>query len=73
MNNNKFLPLNNKNPTHRDDVYRFLCKAVKCLKCGKLYYPGLPLDRNRPRDDKGKLIRVSMADRKGFCGRKCEK
>jgi hypothetical protein len=56
----------------RDTLARREHKAVPCLTCGRLYYPGLPDDHRRPRDEAGKLIRVSMADRQGYCRQSCD-
>jgi hypothetical protein len=56
----------------RDDQARSQRNSVPCLKCGKLYYPGLPDDRHRPRDNNGKLIRVSSCDYQGYCSKTCQ-
>lgn len=45
---------------------------VPCVKCRKIYYPGLAGDKNRPTDAHGKKIRISMADYQGYCSKKCQ-
>lgn len=57
----------------RDRLARAGRRTVSCVYCNKEYYPGAADDRGRPRDKAGKLVRVSMAERPGFCGMKCQR
>lgn len=57
----------------RDGTARKLRLAVKCTICDEMYYPGNADDKDRPRDKDGKLIRISMAEIKGFCSMKCQR
>lgn len=56
----------------RDDAAVAARKTVECVVCSKPYYPGLADDKDRPRDERGRLYRTSMAERKGFCSMKCQ-
>lgn len=57
----------------RDDAARERHKAVPCVVCGKMYYPGLSSDLRRPVAENGKKIRISSADFKGFCTMTCQR
>ena len=57
----------------RDRQARAKRQTVLCARCNKEYYPGNPDDKNRPRDGLGKLVRISTAERAGFCGMACQR
>lgn len=55
----------------RDEMARCEHRAVPCLACNKLYYPGDPLDKFRPRDTNGRFIPCSSI--KNYCSANCKR
>jgi hypothetical protein len=61
----------NHKADNRDEIAKREHRAVKCKCCHKLYYPGDPLDRLRPRTTNGRFIPCSSV--KNYCSHNCSK